>query len=168
MCWSERYNSWAHKIKRKRVFKENRISTPPCRLAAVAGGRCNLVAAAYARTLSSRWFFFYIYFPLSETQSKMPEMTILSESEIWYTRIPSEPLPCAFNDRLQKDTNDFSFFSYVLSFALPLRPKKKNKTSLTLKNIYVLLLHLFLLYLIRPFPRYLNFKSNICLNMNFL
>lgn len=127
MCRSERYNSCAHKIKRKRVFKENRISTPPRRLAAVAGGRCNLVAAAYARTLSSRWFFFiYIFL------SPKPSPRCLK----WqYYLNPRSGTPefhlslCRVHLMIdcKRIPTIFLFFFYVLSFAVKTKKKKRNK-----------------------------------------
>lgn len=111
MCVYERYNSCAHKIKRKRVFKENRIGTPP--QWQVAGA----ISSQWRRRLRTRitqdvLFFFFSPKP----RPRCLKMTILSEAEIWYTRIPSEPWPHVFNDRLQKDTSDFSFMSPLLAY----------------------------------------------------
>lgn len=84
----KRYNSCAHKIKRKRVLKENRIGTPPRWQVA---GAISLRRRTHAHRLHDRYFFFPLY---TKRSPNIPEMTILSETEIWYTQIPSEPLPC--------------------------------------------------------------------------
>jgi len=81
----ERYNSCAHKIKRKRVLKENRIGTPPQRQVAGAISSRRRTHAHYYFSVFTNdgcvlyvFFFFFVFLPfspslslsLSETQAR--------------------------------------------------------------------------------------------------